>query len=75
MSIFADIMDLLILPEPGFYQEGEFGIRLENTLEVIEIPRLKSNGYKFLSFRMTTLVPFDTNLIKLDLLSTEQVRT
>ncbi|KAJ8921864.1 hypothetical protein NQ315_008496, partial [Exocentrus adspersus] len=60
---------------PGFYSEGEFGVRLENMLEVYEKKWLeRSAGYKFLGFRTVTLVPFEPKLIKLDLLSTQQRR-
>ncbi|XP_074035620.1 xaa-Pro aminopeptidase ApepP isoform X2 [Leptinotarsa decemlineata] len=58
--------------EPGFYREGEFGIRLANVMEVIEKPWLKHGGHTFLGFKVVTFVPFEPKLIKLSLLSHQQ---
>lgn len=58
--------------EPGFYREHEYGIRLENVLEVIEkkwLPHIPESGYRFLGFKEVTLVPFDLKMIDLDSLS------
>lgn len=73
LSLQIDL-EYTFLSDPGFYQEGEFGIRLENVLEVIEKPWLKYGGQKFFGFKVITLVPFETNLIKFDLISPQQVR-
>lgn len=42
--------------EPGYYKAGEYGIRIENQVEVVE------NADGFLSFRPLTLVPIDIRL-------------
>ena len=42
--------------EPGYYKAGEYGIRIENQVEVVE----DADG--FLSFRTLTLVPIDLRL-------------
>ena len=47
---------MIVSLEPGFYKEGEYGIRLENLAYLIE-----NNG--FMSFEPLTFVPFDTSLI------------
>ncbi|CAH0552784.1 unnamed protein product [Brassicogethes aeneus] len=61
--------------EPGLYREGEFGVRLENILEVIEKPWLPhSSGHEFLGFKIITLVPYEPKLIKLSLLSVQHRR-
>ncbi|KAG5865671.1 hypothetical protein JTB14_008783 [Gonioctena quinquepunctata] len=60
--------------EPGFYREGEFGIRLENVMEVIEKPWLKHSGHTFYGFKVVTFVPFEPKLIKLSLLSPQQIK-
>ncbi|XP_044736863.1 xaa-Pro aminopeptidase ApepP-like [Chrysoperla carnea] len=51
--------------EPGFYKEGEFGIRLENIMETIADKTKKNHqsGEPFLKFVDVTLVPYDTKLI------------
>ena len=59
---------MVISNEPGFYQPGEFGIRIENMMYVKETP----NG-NFLEFSMLTLVPYEKNLIDKDLLSKDEL--
>ncbi|KAF2894516.1 hypothetical protein ILUMI_11644 [Ignelater luminosus] len=55
--------------EPGFYIGGQFGIRLENILQVIEMSHLKKpNGHRFLGFETITLVPYSPKLINYTLL-------
>lgn len=52
--------------EPGVYIDGEYGIRIENEILCVED---KTNEYgTFLKFEMLTCVPFDRELINLDLL-------
>ena len=48
--------------EPGFYKKGKFGIRLEN---MIYVKKLKNK----LFFKNLTMVPFDKDLINVDLLT------
>ncbi|MBK7232266.1 MAG: aminopeptidase P family protein [Saprospiraceae bacterium] len=52
---------MLTSNEPGFYQEGEFGIRIENL--VLTIPAGQSEYGEFLKFETMTLFPIDTHLI------------
>ncbi|NXL10589.1 XPP2 aminopeptidase, partial [Mesembrinibis cayennensis] len=56
--------------EPGYYQDGEFGIRIEDVALVVEAQTKKP----FLTFEVVSLVPYDRNLIDLSLLSPEQIR-
>ena len=49
--------------EPGYYEEGAFGIRIENDLLVEK----KREG--FLGFLNMTLVPYCAKLLKKDILS------
>ncbi len=58
---------MIISNEPGYYKEGEYGIRIENLVTVIE----KENGN--LGFETLTLAPIDKNLINKDLLNDEEV--
>lgn len=53
--------------EPGYYEAGRYGIRIENLCEVVE------DGAGFIRLRDMTLVPLDRRLIDADLL-TEQER-
>ncbi|XP_020295575.1 xaa-Pro aminopeptidase 1-like isoform X2 [Pseudomyrmex gracilis] len=55
--------------EPGYYKEGDFGVRLENILEVITAGKLPRNEKTFLRFRDVTLVPYEPKLINFDMLT------
>ncbi|KAM6151591.1 xaa-Pro aminopeptidase 2 [Rhynchocyon petersi] len=57
--------------EPGYYQDGEFGIRLEDVALVVEA-KTKYPG-TYLTFEVVSLVPYDRNLIDVSLLSPEQL--
>uniref|UniRef100_A0A8C8E9D7 Xaa-Pro aminopeptidase n=1 Tax=Otus sunia TaxID=257818 RepID=A0A8C8E9D7_9STRI len=56
--------------EPGYYRDGEFGIRIEDVALVVNAQTEKP----FLTFEVVSLVPYDRNLINLSLLSPEQIR-
>ncbi|OXB57152.1 hypothetical protein ASZ78_000553 [Callipepla squamata] len=61
--------------EPGYYQDGEFGIRIEDVVQVVEAQTEHTTGEKpFLTFEVVSLVPYDRNLIDVSLLSQEQIR-
>src|SRR5690606_36353701 len=49
----------VISNEPGFYKAGEYGIRVENLITVVESPSFP--GY--LEFETLTLAPIDRRLI------------
>lgn len=61
----------LISNEPGFYEDGEYGIRIENIMYVKD-SGLSYNGRSFLEFDTLTRVPFCRKLIDGSLLSTEE---
>ncbi|KAM9918546.1 hypothetical protein OXX80_012935, partial [Metschnikowia pulcherrima] len=52
----------LISNEPGYYEEGEYGIRIENVMYVKDCG-LIYNGKKFLEFETVTRVPYCRKLI------------
>lgn len=58
--------------EPGYYQDGEFGIRIEDVALVVEA-KTKYPG-TYLTFEVVSLVPYDRNLIDVRLLSPEQLQ-
>lgn len=60
--------------EPGYYKEDDFGVRLENILEVIPADKLSHNGQRFLKFRDVTLVPYEPKLIKINMLTSPHRR-
>lgn len=64
----------IITNEPGYYEEGKYGIRIENDLLVEENYQLgKFGDQKFLKFRNLTLVPYCKKLINPSLLSQEEI--
>ncbi|WP_311028743.1 aminopeptidase P family protein [Mesorhizobium koreense] len=53
--------------EPGYYEKGSFGIRLENQVEIVE----DDDG--FLRFESLTLVPIDLKLVETYQLTTAEL--
>ncbi len=65
--------NMIVSNEPGFYEEGEYGIRCENLILSYDTGKLFSDGRAMLAFETITLAPFDRSLI-LDELLTEVER-
>jgi Xaa-Pro aminopeptidase len=64
---------MIVSNEPGYYEEGNFGIRIENLLEVVERPDLGTfAGKAFLGFRRLTKVPFQLKLIDTNMLTQKE---
>lgn len=61
------IPGMILSNEPGYYREGEFGIRIENLMYV------KEYTDDILGFEMLTLVPYAKDLIDFDMLSKEEL--
>ena len=55
---------MIISNEPGFYKEGEYGIRIETLVTVVETGEKDKDGKKMLGFKTLTLAPVDRNLIE-----------
>ena len=62
---------MILSNEPGFYQPGAYGIRLENLLLVR--PGALSSPRRFLCFETLTLAPFDRALIEPALLDAAEI--
>ncbi|XP_059166348.1 xaa-Pro aminopeptidase 1-like isoform X2 [Physella acuta] len=61
--------------EPGYYEDGEFGIRLETVVMTSHFqPKYDTAKQLFLEFLPVQLVPFETNLIELSLMNHNQVK-
>lgn len=58
---------MVISNEPGYYKDGEFGIRIESLIMVVE------ENKDFLKFETLTLVPMERKLIDCDLLDKSQI--
>jgi Xaa-Pro aminopeptidase len=62
---------MIVSNEPGYYLEGQFGIRIENLQVVTEARPIDGGDRQMLGFETLTLAPIDRNLIEVDLLSPE----
>jgi peptidase, M24 family protein len=62
---------MTITDEPGLYLEGQFGVRIENTL--LTIPYRSTEFGVFLQFIPLTLCPIDTAPIDITLLTDEEL--
>ncbi|WP_164735077.1 aminopeptidase P family protein [Pelagibacterium lentulum] len=60
---------MVLSNEPGFYREGEYGIRLEN---LIAIRQSEVGDGKYLEFETLTLTPIDRRLIAIELLDKDE---
>ncbi|WP_108681068.1 aminopeptidase P family protein [Methyloceanibacter sp. wino2] len=54
---------MILSNEPGYYREGQYGIRLENLILVTPAEDIEGGERKMLGFETLTLVPFDRRLI------------
>ncbi|XP_013109085.1 xaa-Pro aminopeptidase ApepP isoform X1 [Stomoxys calcitrans] len=68
--------NMFISNEPGFYHDGEFGIRIEDIVQIVPATNAKHdfNGRGALTFRTVTLCPKQTKLIKKELLLAEEIK-
>ncbi|CAF4479709.1 unnamed protein product [Rotaria socialis] len=64
---------MFISNEPGFYKPDDFGIRIENDMEVILANKSAYNNKQFLRFNTITLVPYERSLIDVTLLTKVQL--
>lgn len=60
---------MLTSNEPGFYKEGEYGIRIENLIVAV---KANDNG-SFLKFETLTYCPIDKNLIEKELMTSDEI--
>ncbi|CAF3421847.1 unnamed protein product [Rotaria sp. Silwood1] len=61
--------------EPGFYKPGDFGIRIEDDMEVILANRSTYDNTQYLRFNTITFVPYERSLIDVTLLTNAQLNT
>ena len=63
---------MIVSNEPGYYQPGAFGIRIENILLVKKISRKVASFRDMLAFETLTLAPIDKTLINQKILTTKE---
>ncbi len=59
---------MVVSNEPGYYKAGEYGIRIENLVTVVE-KTTGENGKKFLGFETLTCAPIDLCLVDTKMLT------
>jgi Xaa-Pro aminopeptidase len=79
---------MIVSNEPGYYEDGRFGIRIENLLEIVRVDEEEKNvvngenasapaagktSKQFLKFRPLTLIPIQKNLIRLEIMTKEEL--
>ena len=68
---------MVLSNEPGFYEDGSFGIRIENLLEIESVDpsngTAKPSDKKFLRFKKLTMIPIQKNLIKTELMTKDEL--
>ena len=64
---------MIVSNEPGYYLEGQYGIRLENLLVVEEPTQIDGGEIAMHSFETLTLCPFDKNLVDVTLLNSDEI--
>ncbi|WP_081944376.1 aminopeptidase P family protein [Thalassospira australica] len=65
---------MVLSNEPGFYKEGEYGIRIENLIAVTEVDAPIGADRKMLGFETLTFSPIERKLIDPELLGTDELQ-
>ena len=63
---------MILSNEPGYYKSGEYGIRIENLVLVVEKGQAES-GKRLLGFDNLTMAPIDKRLIDVSMLAAEEI--
>lgn len=64
---------MIISNEPGYYKTGEYGIRIENLVAVIEADTQGAGDSPILGFETLTQAPIDRRLVVPELMETQEV--
>ena len=60
---------MILSNEPGYYKEGEYGIRIENLIAVTPAAPIAGGERDMMAFETLTLAPINLDLVKVELLS------
>jgi Xaa-Pro aminopeptidase len=64
---------MILSNEPGYYKAGEYGIRIENLVLVVEGPKVEGAEKPLNTFETLTLAPIDRRLVEPALLDAGEV--
>ena len=62
---------MILSNEPGYYEAGHYGIRIENLVTVVALP-VPQGQRPMLGFETLTLAPVDTRLVEVAMLSANE---
>jgi len=66
--------NMVVTNEPGFYEDGSFGVRIENMMAVKKVEtKFNFQDTGFLGFETITFVPIDYKLIERSLLTSSDI--
>ena len=64
---------MIVSNEPGYYKTGAYGIRVENLVTVVALPKAPDAEREMLGFETLTLCPIDLNLIEPKMLGADEI--
>jgi Xaa-Pro aminopeptidase len=64
---------MILSIEPGFYKDGEYGLRTENLALVVKDEKRSTAALAFTTFETLTRCPIDLRLIKKELLTSAEI--
>ncbi len=64
---------MVLSNEPGYYRDGQFGIRIENLVVVQENETLQGTERTMYEFAPLTLIPIDKRLLQTSLLTSSEI--
>lgn len=65
---------MFVSNEPGYYQDGEFGLRIEDIVQIVKAKTTHNfNNRGYLTFDTITLVPKSLNLIVPEMLTKSEI--
>ena len=65
---------MIVSNEPGYYETGSYGIRIENLLIVAETLLPEFSGKKWLKFEKLTYIPLQKKMIDTELLTFDEIQ-
>jgi Xaa-Pro aminopeptidase len=64
---------MILSIEPGYYEDGAYGLRVENLVLVVKDKIRSTKTSLFFTFETLTLCPIELRLVKKDLLTEDEV--
>ena len=73
-NMTALLPGMILSNEPGYYEDGAFGIRIENLLHVVDADTKHNFGDTgFMKFESLTLIPIQAKLMDLSIMSDKEI--